>query len=253
LIFYFSATGNSKYVAMKIAEGTDDKISAITDCTKDTEVNITLSEGETLGIISPTYFWELPINVREFMKKLHITTKGKPYIFFIGTYGTTPGAIGADATSYMKQKGYGFDALYGVQMPDTWTPVFDLSNKEKVAKQNEKAENQIESIMSQIKQKRTGNHMKRRAPYAMRFIIDYAYENKRKTSNFTVENTCVSCGLCEKKCPVNAIEMKNGKPVWKTEQCALCLGCLHRCPKFSIQYGKKTKKHGQYQHPQAKV
>ena len=28
----------------------------------------------------------------------------------------------------------------------------------------------------------------------------------------------------------------------------MCLACLHHCPKFAIQYGKNTKKHGQYVH-----
>ena len=42
---------------------------------------------------------------------------------------------------------------------------------------------------------------------------------------------------------------KLGKnPVWTAERCALCLGCLHRCPKFAISYNNKTQSHGQYQH-----
>ena len=32
----------------------------------------------------------------------------------------------------------------------------------------------------------------------------------------------------------------------------MCLGCLHRCPEFAIQYGKNTKKHGQYMNPNVK-
>lgn len=35
--------------------------------------------------------------------------------------------------------------------------------------------------------------------------------------------------------------------------CVMCLGCLHRCPKFAIQYGKNTKKHGQYTNPNVKI
>ena len=33
----------------------------------------------------------------------------------------------------------------------------------------------------------------------------------------------------------------------------MCLGCLHRCPKFAIQYGRNTKKHGQYTNPNVKL
>ena len=29
------------------------------------------------------------------------------------------------------------------------------------------------------------------------------------------------------------IEMRDGKPVWVKGKCVMCLGCLHRCPKFA--------------------
>ena len=68
-----------------------------------------------------------------------------------------------------------------------------------------------------------------------------------------MEDGCVGCGLCARKCPVQAIEMRNGRPVWVRDKCVMCLGCLHRCPKFAIQYGRRTKKHGQYTNPNVKV
>ena len=47
--------------------------------------------------------------------------------------------------------------------------------------------------------------------------------------------------------------MKNKRPIWVKEKCVMCLGCLHRCPKFAIEYGKNTTKHGQYTNPNVKV
>ena len=80
------------------------------------------------------------------------------------------------------------------------------------------------------------------------------YDGKERcTANLHVEDSCIGCGLCGKKCPVQAIEMRNKRPVWVKEKCAMCLGCLHRCPKFAIQYGRKTKTHGQYTNPHVKV
>ena len=47
--------------------------------------------------------------------------------------------------------------------------------------------------------------------------------------------------------------MRDKKPVWVKDKCVMCLGCLHRCPKFAIQYEDKTKTHGQYTNPNVKV
>ncbi|RXZ53436.1 4Fe-4S dicluster domain-containing protein [Senegalimassilia faecalis] len=71
----------------------------------------------------------------------------------------------------------------------------------------------------------------------------------RRTSNLSVEQTCIGCGLCAKKCPVHAIEMQHKHLVWVKDRCVMCLGCLHRCPTFAIQCGPNTKRHGQYLHP----
>lgn len=75
----------------------------------------------------------------------------------------------------------------------------------------------------------------------------------RRTAHFRVEDSCIGCGLCARKCPVQAIRMENGRPVWVQDRCALCLGCLHRCPRFAIQYGKHTKQHGQYTNPNVRI
>ena len=96
--------------------------------------------------------------------------------------------------------------------------------------------------------------MQHKKPLAVKVFTDPFLNSERKTKNFYVEDACIGCGLCAKKCPVQAIEIKNKKPVWVKNQCALCLRCLHHCPKFAIQYGNgKTKQHGQYRNPHTKV
>ena len=83
----------------------------------------------------------------------------------------------------------------------------------------------------------------------------YMYATERKTKKLSVnKDICVGCGVCAKKCLVGAIQMKEGCPVWKSEECEMCLGCLHRCPKFAISYGNgKTDRHGQYKNPYTRI
>jgi NAD-dependent dihydropyrimidine dehydrogenase PreA subunit/flavodoxin len=248
MILYFSATGNCKYVAEKIAKALSDKAFSI----EDVPPSLGLAPEESLGIVTPTNWWELPILIREFLEKL--TIEGEHYIFLIATYGTTPGCCGEDARRVLKKRGIILNASFSVKMPDNWTPIFDLSDPKKVAEQNEAAEESIEKLIPRIHRKEQGNHTERRAPYFVRLFTDPLLNSERRTKNFYVEDTCIGCGLCARRCPVQAIEIKNKKPVWVKDQCALCLRCLHHCPKFAIQYGNgKTKKHGQYLNPHVKV
>ena len=97
-----------------------------------------------------------------------------------------------------------------------------------------------------------GDHVGDKLGKFMEVVYPGFYKTLSKTSHLHVEDTCIGCGLCAKNCPVNAIEMKDGKPAWVKKNCAMCLSCLHRCPKFAIQYDDKTKDHGQYLHPDEK-
>ena len=126
---------------------------------------------------------------------------------------------------------------------------------EKVEKYTKKTETEIDGIICGIKERRTNKHMARRTPAILTELIAQPFYDKkvRLTSNFCVEDCCIGCGLCAKKCPVQAIRMQNAKPVWVKEKCVMCLGCLHRCPRFAIQYGSRTKNHGQYTNPNVKV
>ena len=67
MIFYFSATGNSKHVADEIAAKTGDNAVSILDV-KDSELN--LASEKKLGFVSPTYAFGLPLMVTEFFKNI---------------------------------------------------------------------------------------------------------------------------------------------------------------------------------------
>lgn len=254
MIFYFSATGNSKYVAQRIASQIGESITSISECIEQNKFQFEIQPNERVGIISPTYAWGLPSVVVEFLEKFHITFKRTPYVYFVATYGTSPGQTGRFAREKLQSQNININAYFSVKMPDTWTPTFDLSNPTKVKNINDKAEPQIDFLIDKIKYKTHGDFMKRKVPYLFaKAFYSFEYDRMRETKHFHVGSSCIGCGLCAKKCPVHAIEMKDKKPVWIKEQCTMCLGCLHHCPKFSIQYGNKTEKHGQYRHPNTKL
>lgn len=245
MVYYFSATGNNKYVAQRIAEAIGDEAISIQDCSP------SLPASNVIGFVSPTYGWGLPEIMKRFFSTLSATQPA--YCFFVATYGTSPGFIGKQAENMLGKKGLKLNAFFSVKMPDNWTPTFDLSNPARVAETNRKADEQIDVILEQIKGRKNGNFMRNKMPYITSIIALPEYEKMRRTSHFKVDETCIGCGLCEKKCPDHAIRIENKKPAWVKEQCIMCLGCLHRCPKFAIQYEDRTRKHGQYKHPGVKI
>lgn len=98
MILYFSATGNSRYVAERTAAAMGD-----------TAVSMTGQEptcaDDVLGIVSPTYAWGLPAIVVQFLQNLTLSHQPR-YLFFIATYGTTPGRPDDLCRSCLPPKGW---------------------------------------------------------------------------------------------------------------------------------------------------
>ncbi len=241
-IIYFSATGNSKYIAQSIIDDEKNLI-YMPDLLKNESI---LIEDDIVGIVSPVYFWGIPEITREFLKKVKILSK---YSFYVSTYGTTSGF----SKEMVKELNNSFNAYFSIRMVDVWTPMFDLSSKEKIESWNKNQKEELEEIKHRIKNKENGNFMKNTLPKIIGKGFYKNYEKARKTSNLHVESNCIGCGMCARKCPISAIEMKDKKPIWVKDKCIMCLGCLHRCPKFAIQYKNKTKKHGQYLNPNVRM
>lgn len=249
MILYFSATGNSKYTAEKIGKALDDTASSITTIKEKTlEVN-----DDYFGIVIPTCFWTASLIVREFLDNINLKINKKTYVFFVITYGSFTGSNGRDLEKKLNKKNILVDSKYSVKMPDTWTPIFDLTDSNKNNELLKNADKRIDYIIEKIKLKEKGNFVQNRFPGIITLLCKPMYNMYRKTKNFKVNDNCIGCGLCEKKCPCNAIKIVNNKPVWVKEECTLCLGCMHRCPKFAIEYRKVAKKHGQYVNPNTKL
>lgn len=245
MVFYFSATGNSRHVAQRIAESIGDRAIPITDCLKKDKFNFIAQPNEKVGFVCPVYNLGLPVTVIDFIEKLNLNIKSG-YVFTTVTFGGFSGGASKMIKEKLAEKGLSVNAQYSVKMPDTWTPVYDVSDKEKTHKINVKADKSIDKLIRKIRKNASGNYDLRRLPFCEG--IYKGYDNMRKTSTLSVSKKCTGCGLCEKQCPVDAIEIQAGKPVWVKDKCAMCLGCLHRCPEFAIQRGEKTAVHGQYMH-----
>ncbi|RAP54500.1 MAG: hypothetical protein BZ137_01930 [Methanosphaera sp. rholeuAM130] len=254
MIIYFSATGNCKYAATRISQKTGDKIVSIIQLNKNTDYCIELENDESLGIVIPTYFYGLPVLVKEYLSKMTIKTDNEnPYLYSVSTYGTTPGGSIEIINNILNDKGHELSSKYTLQMVDTWTVEFDLTKEENIAYFTKNTEDKLNSIIESVMERRNDDLTEKTKGKLFYTFAQFAYELDRKTSYFSVDDSCTGCGLCQRDCPVEAIEIKGGKPVWIKDKCLICFRCIHRCPAFSIEYKHKTKVNGQYTNPNVAV
>ena len=77
MIFYFSATGNSKHVACQLANATGDKAVNILDYSLDQPIS--LMDEKMVGIITPVYCGGVPYPVADFLKKAKLIQASMGY------------------------------------------------------------------------------------------------------------------------------------------------------------------------------
>lgn len=249
MIFYFSSTGNCKYVSQRISEQTGDEILPIRNYIDCENIEIELKPNENLGFVIPTYFGSFPKIVIDFIERLCVKFSGDNYMFFVATYGSRTGNIGVEAQKKIAALGKKLDATFSIMMVDNWNPDFDMTDSNYVRKAEAIAEEQIPHVVSQIASRTTAIELDKTIPTLLQKMALVWYKKAQNTRNFDVSEACVGCGLCERQCPSHTIKIQNGKPSWTKKDCTLCLGCVHRCPVNAISYTESTKAHGQYQNP----
>jgi ferredoxin len=241
MIYYFSGTGNSKWVAEELARRTGDEVQSIAALQKDGSVSVYANCGSRIGVVFPIYAWGAPLIVERFCKSL--TMMEGVYAYAVCTCGDEAGL----ALKRLK-KMLAFRAAWSVAMPNNYVIGFDLDTPELEAKKVEAASLKLDGIAKSILAGESVYEVNEGSGARLKtgFIRPMFNTFARSTRSFSVDDNCNSCGLCERICPVDAIELQNGKPVWVKKHCTQCLGCINRCPQCAIQHGAGTAKRGRY-------
>ena len=250
MILYFSATGNSKYCAEFLASRTDDEIVSINDMMKHNVSSLDCKGAERLGIIAPVYDFDLAYPVAEFLDGLTLANLPQDcYTYGVLNCGSMKGNSFQILRDILAKKNITLNAGFVVLMPDNYVLSFKQKSPAKKQAALERADKALKEIAKAVAQKREAPIPNGRVPrFVMSLIHRYFIPYQRKVSGFTVDNSCIGCGLCEQVCPRNIITLRDKRPVWTKDNCACCLACLHRCPKQAINRGG-SRKNGRYLNP----
>lgn len=246
-IYYFSATGNSLYVARAIAAKLEDcTLVSIPELSESESIT---TDAERIGLVFPTHYFGLPPLISSFISKLQADNAS--YFFAVTTSGSSRHFSSAlqQVAMLLTGKGRKLSAGFHIDMISSYTPLSDLPPLKKMNKKLGQAELAIEKAANEISALR-GNHEAEHFwlpfhainKYWRRNLLPHAYRK------FSCTDACISCGNCESVCPVNNISLYEGKPRWR-ENCQECLACLHFCPVKSIEFGSRTAGRKRYHHP----
>ncbi|MCM1194290.1 MAG: EFR1 family ferrodoxin [Acetatifactor muris] len=233
MVFYFTGTGNSLYVAKHL----DSERISIPQAIHGENMSF---QADSIGIVCPVYGHEAPAMVKEFVKKASFETD---YFYMVLTYGNIHGGAAELAEAMLESFGKKADYINTVRMVDNFLPGFDM--KEQIAIDPEKkVDEHIAMIKADIDAKKKWHQE------VTQEDRDHHQSYLERTSKmpagafehiYRVTDDCIGCGICTRVCPAGCIELENQRANHTMVNCQMCMACVHHCPQNAIRLNMPEK------------
>ena len=243
-IYYFSGTGNTLWSARRLSEIIGGECTLV-NIGPEAEKPETLVEADAVVLVFPSYAFGLPLAVRRFARNAVFKTS---YLAAFVTYGSVPGGTLASLKRILKRKNIG--SLYFGSIPavENYIPIFGPP-KEETVRQRLAMQEQATETAARCVVERHSNCINTFRPFSAFIWLLFSMGKRLFYRWYRVSGDCNGCGICERICPVSAISMRGGRPVFSAK-CEHCQGCMNWCPKRAINFGRMHSGVTRYHHPE---
>lgn len=224
MVFYFTGTGNSLYVAKQI----EDHPVSIPQVMRKENLEFT---ADRIGIVAPVYGHEVPPMVKAFLKKAVFHTD---YFYLILTYGNRHGGAAELAYQLCKECGKTVHYINVLMMIDNWLPGFDMEEQKQIDKKIPENLAVILAHLDARKHKIAEVTDQDRAAHQQLLDRMGQMPSDAWQHLLRITQSCIGCGICQKVCPSSCIHLEDEKAVYLPGNCQTCLACAHACPQKAI-------------------
>ncbi|MDD4762235.1 MAG: EFR1 family ferrodoxin [Sphaerochaetaceae bacterium] len=236
-VYWFSGTGNSYYVASKLA-------SSLPDCTlcrieKHPGFSV-IEPSEIVGIVLPVYFGGPPAMIKAFIKEqIPKVSEHIEYLFIVYTHGGLPLYVAPIMERLLASANVGCSYATGIKMVDSYVPLFKIPDTNTQDAVYERADKQIAMIADDI----AGQSIKVPTRPILSNLYQRYWDHHIKKypagdNRFIVSEACTKCGQCVLRCPAGNITLHE-QSIKYHHACEQCFGCYHCCPAHAISFTKK--------------
>lgn len=248
MILYFSGTGNSRACAQWLADTLGDDCRDVFSFIRDGIAGEFVSQTPWV-FVSPTYSWRLPRVFADVLRTSRLS--GARDAYFVMTCGEDIGAAPRYNRALCTRLGLRCRGTLPVVMPENYIAMFSAPTPEEARPILAAARPTLERAAARIRQGSDFPEGKVGTLDRLKsgLVNDLFYRFQVKDRPFTVSDACISCGKCERDCPLGNIRLEGGRPVWGG-RCTHCMACICGCPTAAIEYGKVSLGKPRYQCPQ---